>query len=195
MHPTSSSQRGASRSGRNSSSATGKGSGGSSARTRKGATASSSPRKPRTTAKRRGSTGAASGARRKTSRSAPRQGVSRLTPILVVASVLLLAWTIYPAAKLQYQTSRRVAGLQAQYDSLRQKNKTLKAEVAELKQPEGVEKAARETLGLTRPGENVYVVVPAAEAGGPPTVVADETSAGAKDVVTALLDAVFGVRK
>jgi cell division protein FtsL len=195
MHPTSSSQRGASRSGRHSSPATGKGTGGSSARTRKGATASSSPRKPRTTAKRRSTTGAASGARRKTPRSAPRLGLSRMTPVLVIASVFLLAWTIYPAAKLQYQTGRRVAGLQAQYDSLKKKNQTLKAEVAELKQPEGVEKAARETLGLTRPGENVYVVMPADEASGQSPIARGDTSSDSRDVVTALLDAVFGVRK
>jgi cell division protein FtsL len=195
MHPSSSSQRGASRSGRSSSPATGKGTGGSSARTRKGATASSSPRKPRTTAKRRSSTGAAGGARRTSSRPAPRRGFSRMTPVLVVASLLLLAWTIYPAARLQYQTSRRVAGLQAQYDSLKQKNRSLKAEVAELKQPEGVERAARETLGLARPGENVYVVMPAAVASGQPSVAKVDASKDARDVVTTLLDAMFGVRK
>jgi cell division protein FtsL len=109
--------------------------------------------------------------------------------------VLLLAWTIYPAARLQYQTSRRVAGLQAQYDSLKKKNQTLKAEVAELKQPEGVEKAARETLGLTRPGENVYVVMPATAASSQPSVAKVDASGNARDVVTTVLDAVFGVRK
>jgi cell division protein FtsL len=195
MHPSTSSQRGASRSGRNSSSVTGKGSGGSSARTRKGATASSSPRKPRTTAKRRSSTGAAGGARRKPSRSAPRRGTSALTPVLVVASIILLAWMIYPALKIQYQTSRRVAGLQAKYDTLKERNATLKAEVADLKKPEGVEKAARETLGLTRPGENVYVVLPASAASGQPAVAQTQGTQDAPDVVTALLDAVFGVRK
>jgi cell division protein FtsL len=112
----------------------------------------------------------------------------------VLASVLLLAWMIYPAAKLQYQTGRRVAGLQAQYESLRKKNQTLQAEVADLKKPEGVEKAARETLGLTRPGENVYVVLPASEASGQPAAQRSDAANEAPDVVTALLDAVFGVR-
>jgi cell division protein FtsL len=113
----------------------------------------------------------------------------------VVASLALLAWTIYPAAKLQYQTGRRVAGLQAQYDSLKKKNQTLTAEVADLKRPEGVEKAARETLGLTRPGENVYVVIPASAASGQPSAAGVDAPQDGPDVVTALLDAVFGVRE
>lgn len=194
MHSSSSSQRGASRSGRRSSPATGKGTGGSSARTRKGAATSSSPRKPRTTAKRRSSTGAGSGARRLPSRSAPRHGAFPLTPVLVIASVALLAWAIYPALRIQYQTGRRVAGLQAQYDSLKKKNETLKAEVADLKRPEGVEKAAQ-TLGLARPGENVYVVLPASAASGQASAAKADTPKDARDIVTALLDAVFGVRQ
>jgi cell division protein FtsB len=190
-----SSQRGASRSGRSTSPATGKGAGGSSARTRKGASTSSSPRKSQTAAKPRSSKGAGSGARRSASRPAPRRSDLRVTSALVFASIALLAWAMYPALKIQYQTGRRVAGLQAEYDSLRKKNQSLRAEVDLLKQPEGVEKAARETLNLTKPGENVYVVIPAGEASGQPAAGPVDTPKDKRDVVTALLDAVFGVRQ
>jgi len=118
-----------------------------------------------------------------------------MTPILVIASVALLAWAMYPALRIQYQTGRRVAGLQAQYDALRKKNQTLRAEVDLLKQPEGVEKAARETLNLAKPGENVIVVIPANAASGQPAAARADISRDTRDVVTTLLDAVFGVRQ
>jgi cell division protein FtsL len=119
-----------------------------------------------------------------------------LIPLAIVGALFLLAWAMYPALKVQYETGRRLAGLQAEYKDLSARNKALRAEVAGLKTPEGVEKAARENLGLARPGENVYVVMPANET-SMPAGSADATSTaarGGKDVVTALLDAVFGVR-
>jgi cell division protein FtsL len=188
------SQRGASRSGRSSSPKSGKSAGGSSARARTGAKAktSSSPRKSRTK-KPRSSTGAGSGARRRP-RSPPRPGRAGMVPVFVVLCVGLLAWVMYPALRIQYQTGRRVAGLQVQYETLKQRNQTLRAEVDELKMPEGVEKAARETLGLTKPGENVYVVMPAKAASSAPAAKGPSAASDTRDVVTALLDAVFGVR-
>ena len=97
---------------------------------------------------------------------------------------------MYPALKVQYQTSRRVADLQAQYDELSSKNQTLRAQVAELKFPAGVERAARENLGLTKPGENVYVVMPSTA--GTSTAASAGQERRATDIVTTLLDAVFG---
>jgi len=118
-----------------------------------------------------------------------------MVPLAIVAAVLLLVWSMYPALKVQYETSRRLAGLEAEYRDLSAKNKELRAEVADLKTPEGVEKAARENLGLARPGENVYVVMPAGESSTTPgTAGAQTRRAGATDVVTAFLDAIFGVR-
>jgi cell division protein FtsB len=114
-------------------------------------------------------------------------------PIAVVMALGLLGWVLYPALKLQYQTSRRVAGLEQKYDSLRKRNETLRAEVAGLKTPEGVAKAASEGLGFTKQGENLYVVMPSkaptsqAEA---PVATRDERSA-----VQIVLDAVFGVEE
>lgn len=182
MASRASSQRGASRSSRSTTSRTGRTAGGASARARKGATTSSSPRKARTAA--------GSSAKRSSARAARR---SSLTPALVLAAVALLAWAIYPALRIQYQTGRRVAGLQAEYDALKRRNQQLRAEVAELKEPEGIERAARQTLGLTKPGENVYVVLPAEGATSQP--VAQAAPEKATDIVTAVLDTLFGVRR
>jgi cell division protein FtsB len=100
---------------------------------------------------------------------------------------------VYPALRVQSETSRRVGVLQAEYDTLRDKNVLLRAQVADLKTPEGVERAAREDLGLVLPGENVYVVVPSAAASDPAT--AETASADVStDPLTALLDTLFGRR-
>lgn len=198
MPSSSPSQRGASRNGRGTSSRKGTGTGGSSARTRTSAAASSSPRKPRTLAsKSRKASGAAGGARRSKPRAASRRAHRPLVPIAVLGAVVLLVWSMYPALKVQYETSRRLAGLQQQYQDLSAKNQTLRAQVADLKTPEGVEKAARENLGLVRPGENLYVVIPAAAASGNPPAAASSSPPGSdsRDAVTAFLDAIFGVRR
>jgi cell division protein FtsL len=101
---------------------------------------------------------------------------------------------MYPALKVQYQASRDVAGLEREYRDLQDRNDTLRAEVADLKTPEGVERVARESLGFARAGENVYVVMPSKGA----TAQASATEGGSTsspDPITALLDAVFGVRQ
>lgn len=131
---------------------------------------------------------------RTTSRKAvDRRPAGPLVPLAVIASLALLAWVLYPALRLQYVTSRRVAGLEMQYDTLRKRNASLRAEVAQLKEPEGIEQAARQSLGLAKAGEHVYVVMPSvastaqAEAGPSPK---DERTA-----VQIVLDAVFGVEQ
>ena len=129
-------------------------------------------------------------------KAAPRKPAARrlagpLVPIAVVVALGVLGWALYPALKLQYQTSRRVAGLEQKYDSLRKRNETLRAEVAGLKTPEGIAKAAGEGLGFVKQGDNVYVVMPSKEptSQAPGTVATkDERSA-----VQVVLDAVFGV--
>ena len=95
---------------------------------------------------------------------------------------------MYPALKVQYEASRSVAGLEQEYEDLRERNETLRAEVADLKTAEGVERVARESLGFTRPGENVYVVMP--PAAGDSSSTADPA---ASDPVATLLDAVFSL--
>jgi hypothetical protein len=111
----------------------------------------------------------------------------------VVALVAVLGWQIYPAMRLQYQTARRAAGLEQQYRALRDRNSALSAEVAELKTPEGVEKAAREKLGYTKSGENVYVVIPDGSTAASDVTTGSTTADSGGSILQAVLDAIFGV--
>jgi hypothetical protein len=110
-----------------------------------------------------------------------------------MAALAVLAWVLYPALKLQYVTSRRVAGLEQQYDALRQRNASLRAEVAGLKEPQGIEKAAREGLGFAKAGEHVYVVMPSAAPTAPVEVAPQEGDD--RSAAQIVLDAVFGVEQ
>lgn len=114
-------------------------------------------------------------------------------PVIVVVLVAVLGWSLYPALKLQYQTSRRAAGLQQQYEALRQRNQTLSAEVADLKTPAGVEKAAREKLGYAKKGDNVYVVIPDGAAAATDASAASMAGGSQSSLVQNVLDAIFGV--
>ncbi len=113
---------------------------------------------------------------------------------MVLGMVLLLGWAMYPALRVQYEASRQYQGLEAQYETLKERNDHLRAEVADLKTPAGVERAARESLGFAKRGEHVYVVMPetsqAAEPGRPV-----EQGATSSDPLGALLDAIFGLAR
>ncbi len=92
--------------------------------------------------------------------------------------------------RLQYQQDRERQTLAAELAGLQERNSGLREQVEALKTPEGIEQAARESLGLVKPGEQAYVVT-----GG----TSDETSVTAYDGVSAessflqrALDAVFG---
>jgi cell division protein FtsL len=80
-------------------------------------------------------------------------------PIVVVGCVVLMGAYLYPVLKMDYAGQREVERLQAQLESLQERNADLRHEVDRLKTPEGVEQAARETLGYVKPGENAYVVL------------------------------------
>ena len=114
-------------------------------------------------------------------------------PVAVVALVLVLGWALYPAMKLQYQSSRRAAGLEEQYRSLRERNAALSAEVAALKTPAGVEKAAREKLGYTKDGEHAYVVIPDGSTAASGVTTSSTALVSDPSVLQAVLDAIFGV--
>ncbi len=114
-------------------------------------------------------------------------------PIAIVALVVVLGWQLYPAMRLQYQSARRAAGLEEQYRSLRSRQAALSAEVSELKTPQGVEKAAREKLGYTKTGENVYVVIPDGSTPSSGVATASTTADSSGSILQAVLDAIFGV--
>ena len=118
-------------------------------------------------------------------------------PIAIVALLVVLTWALYPALKIQYQASRRADGLEQQYESLKKRNDALRQQVAALKTPQGVEKAAREDLGYAKSGENVYVVIPSGQQtstlSGAPTVSAASVATPAPSLLQSVLDALFGV--
>ncbi len=82
----------------------------------------------------------------------------RFTTVVVIAAIVFAAWTIYPVFRLQYEHQREVDSLKTELDTIKTRNDELRQQVDELKTPEGVEQIARETLGLAKPGEQVYVV-------------------------------------
>jgi cell division protein FtsB len=119
-----------------------------------------------------------------------------IIPIAIVALLIVLAWALYPALRLQYQASRSLAGIEQQSAALKARNAALKAQIADLKTPQGVEKAAREALGYAKKGDHAYVVV-----SGQSTSTATSGVSAASLTGTAsdtslwqlALDAVFGV--
>lgn len=117
---------------------------------------------------------------------------SKWVPLIVVVIVVAVGWTMWPALKLEYQTSRNYVGLQRQYKDLKTRNASMEAQVAELKTPQGVEKAARENLGFVKAGEHAYVVM---ESGAPTTTPSAAASAtvDARPAWQVVLDLVFGV--
>lgn len=113
-----------------------------------------------------------------------------MLPLLVIGTLLFSAWTFYPTLKLQYAQSRENAMLSAELQGIKERNADLRKQVERLKTPEGVEDAARESLGLVRPDENLYVVTGVEE-----TKTADPIQRAEKsreDWWVPVLDALFG---
>ena len=100
-----------------------------------------------------------SASRKKSSKG--RRSASKAPFVLALFAVLLVvaAWSLYPAARVQYQEERNKARLEAELDGLKERNAELRAQVDRLKTPEGVEEVARQDLGLVKEGENLYVVM------------------------------------
>ncbi len=100
----------------------------------------------------------------------------RLTPsgaALALAVIALLFALAVPVRTLMQQRSD-LAHLQAEQRSLERQNHALKLQVARLHDPAYLERVARECLGMVRPGEISFVIVPKhgskpADADPPPT--------------------------
>lgn len=86
----------------------------------------------------------------------------KLTPkatlILLLAGVLIV-FSITPAREL-YKQWQEVKGLEKELSSVRRQNEKLKEEVERLKTDAYIEQQARARLGLVKPGEQAYVIVP-----------------------------------
>lgn len=110
---------------------------------------------------------------------------------MVIVAVALAAWWVYPTFKLQYEHQREVDSLSNELDDLKLRNEELRDEVDGLKTPAGVEQLARESLGLAKPGEQVYVVTGSLTEETTATVGASETSE--QPLWQRALDALFGL--
>jgi cell division protein FtsB len=128
--------------------------------------------------------------RRGGSSRARRGRISRTGLIVIVVSIVVAAWMVYPVLRLQYQQEREVKSLEAELEDVRSRNDELREQVDELKTPEGIEKLARDGLGLVKPGEQAYVVTGGSIGETTPTVLSQQTVE--PPVWLQMLDAVFG---
>jgi len=97
---------------------------------------------------------------------------------------------VYPVLRLQYQQEREVYSLEAELENVRSRNDELREQVDELKTPEGIEKLARDGLGLVKPGERAYVVTGGSIGETTTTVLSQQTVE--PPAWLQMLDAVFG---
>jgi hypothetical protein len=107
---------------------------------------------------------------------------------------LIGAW-LYPMVKLHYREQRQLSSIQAEYQAVKTRNATLRKQIQRLKTPQGIEQAARDSLGLVNKGENAYIVMePGAKkpTDATPVTAPPLKASVATDPVTMLLDAVFG---
>lgn len=95
------------------------------------------------------------------SRAKGRSGV-RVTPraaVLLVVVMLLGLALVYPA-RLYIDQRGKVAELQRQTQELSDQKVLLSRQIDQLGDPAYLERLARECLGMVRPGETAFVVVP-----------------------------------
>lgn len=97
------------------------------------------------------------------------KGAARAIPVNyqvvvgVTAVVLAALWLLYPTYQVRVRQQKQLESVQRQYARLRGENRSLKTRIKQIKSPEYVERYAREKLGLVKPGENAYVVLPPSE--------------------------------
>jgi cell division protein FtsL len=115
---------------------------------------------------------------------------SRATGAAIVLTLLLAVWTVYPVLRLQYQQQREVRSLETELAELKTRNEDLREQVEQLKTPEGVERVARESLGLVKPGEQAYVVT---GSGSVETSPAATSEATAEPLLQSVFDLLFGL--
>lgn len=95
-------------------------------------------------------------------RAPARRGRIRLTPraaVLVVVVSALLLYLVVPLRSYVAQRDR-LAQLEEQAQALERQNSALENEILRLNDLEYLERIARECLGMVRPGEIAFVVVP-----------------------------------
>jgi len=94
----------------------------------------------------------------------------RLTPKAAILSVVLMVLLLYMMVPLRsYLEQRaRLTQLTQQANALQRQQASLMHEIAQLQDPDYLQRIARECLGMVRPGEIAFVIVPKTEAPGLP---------------------------
>ena len=96
-----------------------------------------------------------------------RVGEYVLAGVLTLA-VLWLLWLIWGIARKEELARNAAKDTEGQLQVLMSRQKTLQANVVELKTARGEEATMRQTFGVARPGEEVIIVVPGKEATSTP---------------------------
>jgi cell division protein FtsB len=93
---------------------------------------------------------------------------TRFTPRAAVLAVIVVGLLFYLLVPLKtYMAQRsRLQDLTHQMQTLEQQNAALEAKVKQLKDPAYLERLARECLGMVKPGEIPFLIVP--KGGAPP---------------------------
>ena len=102
-------------------------------------------------------------------RAAPRPRI-RFTPraaILALVVVALLFYLFIPLKTYMHQRSA-IDRLSTQMEQLQRQNSQLETQVRKLNDPSYLEQRARECLGMVRPGEISFIVVPKGGSPAPP---------------------------
>jgi cell division protein FtsB len=86
--------------------------------------------------------------------------------VLAVVTLILLTLAVAPLRALIDQRND-LAQLEQQADDLATRNSQLEARIERFTDPVYLERLARECLGMVRPGETAFVMVPSR--GAPPT--------------------------
>jgi cell division protein FtsB len=100
----------------------------------------------------------------------------RLRLGLLALVVGALAVTGIAPAQQVYQQRRLIDKEEAKLAALSEKNAVLESRLARSQDPAYMEKLAREQLGLVRPGETSYVVIPGPPVPAPPAQPAQPSS-------------------
>jgi cell division protein FtsL len=95
---------------------------------------------------------------------------SKFTPRAAILAVMLIAILLYMVVPLRQYIDQRsqLAQMERQTELLQRQNTQLQRQVQELHDPAFLERIARECLGMVRPGQIGFVVVPKDQQPPPP---------------------------
>ncbi len=82
------------------------------------------------------------------------------TNFLSFLAILLVLFLIYPTYRESLEQKKVLNEMKQKLLKLKRENKALEEELARLKTTSTIEELARKDLGLIKPGEKAYIVVP-----------------------------------